>query len=94
MEDGDFSIQTSFIYAEYSKKGLTNICEAFLHGKEHTISGSPSCLNLNPWPLCSSISIFQCTEVKQPPFHPLPPAPWMGACRISEGTLPVLFLYG
>ena len=35
---------------------------------------------------------FQCTEVKQPPFCPLPPAPWMGACRISEGTSPVLFL--
>jgi len=28
---------------------------------------------------------FQCTEGKQPgSFHLLPPAPWMGACRIYK----------
>ena len=36
---------------------------------------------------------FQCTEGKRPSrFRSLPPAPWMGACRIFEGTSPVLFL--
>ena len=37
---------------------------------------------------------FQCTEGKRPScVHPLPPAPWMGACRISEGILPVGCFY-
>ena len=37
---------------------------------------------------------FQCTEGKRSScFHPLPPAPWMGACRISEGILPVGCFY-
>ena len=37
---------------------------------------------------------FQCTEGKRPScFHPLPPAPWMGACRISERILPVGCFY-
>jgi len=30
------------------QKGLTDICEAFLHGKEHTTSGSPSCPHFTP----------------------------------------------
>ena len=77
------------------KKDLTDICEAFLHGKEHTTwQAVRPALTLPLADICSLFSIFQCTEVKQPPFRPLPPAPWMGACRISEGTSPVLFLYG
>ena len=61
MEDGDFSIQTSFIYAEYSKKGLTDICEAFLHGKEHTTwQAVPPALIL---PLARMLFIFHCFSV-------------------------------
>ena len=102
---GDFSIQTSFIYAEYSKKAsqTSAICEAFLHGKEHITSGSPSCPYFTPgryalyFPFSSALKRSSLLSILSLLLHGWAPAGFpRGFCRccfyrdspVMEGVVP------
>ena len=55
------------------EKGLTDICEAFLHGKEHTTSGSPSCPHFTPGPYALYFPLFF-SALKRSSLLSIPPS--------------------